>query len=50
MIPGDNEKNIYKDRYDNGIPIAKEAWELIKLRAEKINVEAIDRFDKAIIK
>ena len=50
MIPGDNEKNIYKDRYDNGIPIAKEAWELIKLTAEKINVEAIDRFDKAIIK
>ncbi len=50
MIPGDNEKKIYKDRFNNGIPIAKEAWDLIKLTAEKINVDAIDRFDKAIIK
>ncbi len=49
MIPGDNEKNIYKDRLYNGILIAKEAWDLIKLRGKLLGLENIERFDDAIL-
>ncbi len=49
LIPGDNEKITYQERFNNGIPIANEAWELIKITAKKINVDKINRFDEAII-
>ena len=48
MIPGDNEKNIYNDRIQNGIPIALEAWNLITLRAKILGVDDLNRFQKAI--
>ena len=50
LIPGDNEKIIYQDRFNNGIPIANEAWELIKNTAYKIGISEINRFDEAIIR
>ena len=49
MIPGDNEKKIYKDRMQNGIPIAQEAWNLITLRAKSLGVEDLNRFQNAIL-
>ena len=49
MIPGDNEKKIYNDRLTNGIPIAEEAWNLIKLTAIKLEISKLNRFDDAII-
>jgi uncharacterized oxidoreductase len=49
LIPGDNEQIIFEDRSKNGIPIAREAWDLIKNTAKKINVSEINRFEEAII-
>ena len=49
MIPGDNEKKIYKDRMQNGIPIAQEAWNLITLRAKSLGVDDLNRFQNAIL-
>ena len=49
MIPGDNEKNIYNDRMQNGIPIAEEAWNLITLRAKSLGVDDLNRFQNAIL-
>ena len=49
MIPGDNEKNIYNDRMQNGIPIAQEAWNLITLRAKSLGVDDLNRFQNAIL-
>ena len=49
MIPGDNEKNIYNDRMQNGIPIAEEAWNLITLRAKSLGVNDLNRFQNSIL-
>ena len=43
-----NEKNIYNDRIQNGIPIAQEAWNLITVRAKILGVDDLNRFQKAI--
>ena len=43
-----NEKKIYNDRIQNGIPIAEEAWNLITLRAKSLSVDDLNRFQKAV--
>ena len=43
-----NEKKIYNDRIQKGIPIAEEAWNLITLRAKSLGVDDLNRFQKAV--
>ena len=47
-IISNNEKKIYNDRIQNGIPIAEEAWNLITLRAKSLGVDDLNRFQKAV--
>jgi uncharacterized oxidoreductase len=48
LIPGDKEISTNNDRLANGLPVASLVWENIKQTADKLNVENLERFEKAI--
>ena len=48
LIPGDKEISTNNDRLANGLPVAPLVWENIKQTADRLNVENLERFEKAI--
>jgi LDH2 family malate/lactate/ureidoglycolate dehydrogenase len=48
LIPGDKEISTNNDRLANGLPVAPLVWENIRSTAEKLNVNNLERFEKAI--
>ena len=48
LIPGDKEISTNEDRLKNGLPVPPLVWENIKKTADRLNVENLERFEKAI--
>jgi LDH2 family malate/lactate/ureidoglycolate dehydrogenase len=48
LIPGDKEISTNNDRLANGLPVAPLVWENIKSTAQKLNVNDLERFEKAV--
>ena len=48
LIPGDKEISTNEDRLKNGLPVPPLVWENIKQTADRLNVENLERFEKAI--
>ena len=48
LIPGDKEISTNNDRLANGLPVAPLVWENIRSTAERLNVNNLERFEKAI--
>jgi LDH2 family malate/lactate/ureidoglycolate dehydrogenase len=48
LIPGDKEISTNNDRLANGMPVAPLVWENIRSTAEKLQVNNLERFEKAI--
>ena len=48
LIPGDKEISTNEDRLKNGLPDPPLVWENIKQTADRLNVENLERFEKAI--
>ena len=48
LIPGDKEISTKEERLKFGLPIPPLVWENIKQTADRLNVENLERFEKAI--
>ena len=48
LIPGDKEISTNEDRLKNGLPVPPLVWGNIKQTADRLNVENLERFEKAI--
>jgi LDH2 family malate/lactate/ureidoglycolate dehydrogenase len=48
LIPGDKEISTNNDRLANGLPVAPLVWENIRSTAERLKVNDLERFEKAI--
>ena len=48
LIPGDKEISTKEERLKFGLPVPPLVWENIKQTANKLNVENLERFEKAI--
>ena len=48
LIPGDKEISTKEERLKFGLPVPPLVWENIKQTADRLNVEHLERFEKAI--
>ena len=48
LIPGDKEISTKEERLKFGLPVPPLVWENIKQTAEKLHIENLERFEKAI--